>query len=180
MSQISCDTIPDESVDPGIPLEEPYVVIELENGVTFTDWSAPISLYFFDSDSEVIYLGARTEQNDIVVFELFYEGELQHPEEIFFDREPWHSSINAKIDGTDFTTTTAPGNNRLYDIHLDLQEKRFTARFDVTLVSSNIAAEPLRMSGTLSTHQWNLLCVIGNQVDSDFKSEFCQSFEEYR
>lgn len=177
---VGCDTIPEENFpSPSEPPSEPYVVITLDDGSTYTDWSRPMSWYLRNTGKDSISIVAFAEGEDYISFSLYYEGDTQLPDELPFDREPHHSSLEAFIDGEKFTTRTAPGNNQLQDIHVDFEEQRITARFDVVLVSFD-DDEPLPLSGTISTHQWNVRCTVDGKVDAKFESEFCQPFQESR
>lgn len=179
-TSIGCDTIPEESFpSPSEPPSEPYVVITLDDGSTYTDWSRPMSWYLHNTDKNFISTGAVAEDEDYISLTIYHEGDAQLPDEIPFGREPHYSSLEAFIAGESFTTTTAPGNNRLHDIRVDFEEQRITARFDVVLVSFD-DDEPLPLSGTISTHQWNVRCTVDGKVDAKFESEFCQPFQESR
>lgn len=181
MSQISCDTIPDESIDPGIPLEEPYVVIELDDGRTYTGWKSPLYWWISKDYEDVVEFGLTDENGDLIAFQLSYEGDLQPPGEIHFEMNPRESLIDAIFEGEQYTTFGMPGSSRVYDIRVDLEERQFTAKFDAILHPQMLESdEPRSISGSISTHQWKISCFPSSQGDRSFSSDFCKPFREYR
>ena len=180
-SCISCDTIPEESFINDMTPDEPYVVIELDNGEIYEGWNSQLHWWIDNDYEDLIEFGLRSDQGDILGFRLSYEGNLQPPDEISLEIKPGESVITTSFEGVQYSTFGTPRAGRVYDIQVDLDEKRFTAKFEAVLHPQMLEqGEQRYISGSISTHQWNFRCFSNSQSDPSFSSDFCKPFREYR